>query len=70
MPRFISPRSATLVDVFKESRMKFLDPTKPYRNCGGMGFVAQLIEGVCPPSILKLAPLMKSASGLAKKATS
>jgi hypothetical protein len=35
MPRFISRGSATLVDVFKESRMKFLDPTKPYRKSGG-----------------------------------
>jgi hypothetical protein len=37
MPRFISRGSATPVDDFKESRMRLVDPTTPYRKSGGMG---------------------------------
>ncbi len=37
MPRFIPRRSATLVNDYKESRMKSVDPTKPYRKFEGMG---------------------------------
>jgi hypothetical protein len=37
MPRFIPRGSATPVDDCKESRMRFVDPTKPYRKSGGMG---------------------------------
>ena len=37
MPRFISRGSATPVDDYKESRMKFIDPKKLHRKSGGMG---------------------------------
>jgi hypothetical protein len=37
MPRFISRGSATPVDDFKESLMRFVDPTEPYRKSGGWG---------------------------------
>jgi hypothetical protein len=35
MPRFISRGSATAVDDYKESHMKVVEPTKPYRKSGG-----------------------------------
>ena len=44
MPRFISRESATPVYDYKESRMRFVDPTKPYRKSGGMGHPAKAID--------------------------
>jgi hypothetical protein len=32
-----APAMATCAAFCKESRMKFVDPTKPYRKFGGMG---------------------------------
>jgi hypothetical protein len=44
MPRFILRGSATPVDDFKESRIRFVDPTKPYRKSGRMGHPAAAME--------------------------
>ena len=57
MPRFISRESATPVYDYKESRMRFVDPTKLYRKSGGMGhprLVARSAEGHQAPFSIAL----------------
>jgi hypothetical protein len=36
-PTAAAPAMAACAAFYKESRMKFVDPTKPYRKSGGMG---------------------------------
>jgi hypothetical protein len=35
---------AACAAFFKESRMRFVDPTKPYRKSGGMGHPARTLQ--------------------------
>ena len=39
---YAAPAMSVSAALYKESRMNFLDPTKPYRKSGGMGH-----PGIC-----------------------